>query len=88
MRSLASNAEIETVAKRMCLAEGLDPDEVVIHAEGCELTGSEHASTPPPTGFRRIASQRWRLYRALAERELRLHDAEVEQGGKVVSLRR
>lgn len=67
------NSQIRARAKALCVEDGFDPDLVVTHAYGDDLTAQEWEScwtSNPDHPFQEMASPMWRLYRAHAFMEL------------------
>jgi hypothetical protein len=85
------NHHVETVARRLCLVEGLDPDQLVQHRYGDTFTAHDWESKPSddPAVLGRIwESPLWKLYRSRAAAELSHYARKVKIEGNVVAFKR
>jgi hypothetical protein len=66
---MISDAQIERVARRMCLFMRLDPDEIITYGHGDDMKVAERASL---SSFYSVAlhGSRWETYRAVAEQHI------------------
>ena len=81
------DSQIRARAKALCAEDGFDPDMVVTHAYGDDLTAQEWEScwpSNPDHPFQEMASPMWRLYRAHAFVELSHLQKVVEASDNVV----
>ena len=83
--------EIKAKAKALCVDDGFDPDQNVMHAYGDDFTAQEwHYRWTSNTAIpgQPVVSPMWRLYRARAVVELSRLQKVVENSDNVVPLRR
>lgn len=67
--------EIDQVARRICMAHGLDPDEMVSVGDGATDTVFEAMTRGPSYRGMSCQEPRWRLFRSDASKAIAAHEA-------------
>lgn len=67
--------EIDQVARRICMAHGLDPDEMVSVGDGATDTLFEAMTRGPSYHGMSYQEPRWRLFRRDASKAIAAHEA-------------